>query len=192
VQCRCCLCVDQIPSDFIKNILICFPKKNEGLMGTTRGWVVNDRNFIFGWTNPWSSRLLSIWIYLPITLEQVCISVTVNASWQDFFLARYYYQLSFTWEIIKPGSFHVHSTAFSPNKGFGYPIGVSNILSASCLLGPNTKNVILFHRFEQLKLHSLLRWIQMRQANRHYLKATKHLSCEYAEGDLVLTGWVII
>lgn len=32
----------------------------------------------------------------------------------------------------------------------------------------------------------------MHQANRHYLKATKRLSCEYAEGDLVLTGWVII
>ncbi len=34
-----------------KNILICVPKMNEGL-GTTWGWVINDRIFIFGWTIP--------------------------------------------------------------------------------------------------------------------------------------------
>jgi len=52
VQCRCCLCVDQIPSDFIKNILICVLKMNEGLMGVERHGVINERIFIFVWTNP--------------------------------------------------------------------------------------------------------------------------------------------
>ncbi len=41
-------------SDFIKNILICALKMNEGLTGlkTTRGWVINDSILIFGWTIP--------------------------------------------------------------------------------------------------------------------------------------------
>ncbi len=33
-----------------KNILICVPKTTG--FGTTRGWVINDRIFIFGWTIP--------------------------------------------------------------------------------------------------------------------------------------------
>jgi len=36
VQCRCCLCVIQKPSDFIKNILICVLKMNEVLTGVER------------------------------------------------------------------------------------------------------------------------------------------------------------
>ncbi len=41
-------------SEFIKNILICVPKMNEGLTGLERhkGWVINDRIFIFGLTIP--------------------------------------------------------------------------------------------------------------------------------------------
>ncbi len=33
-----------------KKYLICVSKMNEGLFGTTWGWVINDRIFIFGWT----------------------------------------------------------------------------------------------------------------------------------------------
>ncbi len=41
-------------SEFIKNILTCVPKMHVGLtgFGTTWGWVINDRIFIFGWTIP--------------------------------------------------------------------------------------------------------------------------------------------
>ncbi len=40
-------------SDFIKNILICVPKMNEGLTGLERHeWVINDRIFIFESTIP--------------------------------------------------------------------------------------------------------------------------------------------
>ncbi len=53
LQFCCCLCRVRKLSDFIKNILIYVPKMNEGLMGwNNMRRVINDRIFIFGWTNP--------------------------------------------------------------------------------------------------------------------------------------------
>ncbi len=57
-QLRCCLCRVRELSDLIKNILICVLKMNRGLgFGTTRGWVIIDRIFILGWTNPLTTFL---------------------------------------------------------------------------------------------------------------------------------------
>jgi len=41
-------------SDLIRNILICVPKTNESLKGLEQheDWVISDRVFILGWTNP--------------------------------------------------------------------------------------------------------------------------------------------
>ncbi len=52
-QLHCCLWRVRELSDVIKNIFICVSKTNESLtgFGTTWGWVINDRIFIFGWTN---------------------------------------------------------------------------------------------------------------------------------------------
>ncbi len=48
-------------SDFIKNILICVPKMNKGLyrFETTRGWAINDRILLFGWTIPLTQETCS-------------------------------------------------------------------------------------------------------------------------------------
>ncbi len=53
-QLCCCLFRKRKHLDFIKNILICVLKMNEGLygFGTRWRWVINDRVFIFGWTIP--------------------------------------------------------------------------------------------------------------------------------------------
>ncbi len=61
-QLRCCLRRVREFSDFIRNILMCFPKMNEGLYGfgtTAWGQVFNDRIFILGWTIPLRSDYFS-------------------------------------------------------------------------------------------------------------------------------------
>ncbi len=50
-------------SDFIKHILICVLK----MFGTSWGWVINDRIFVFGWTIP-LINLLTKYTYLGLAV----------------------------------------------------------------------------------------------------------------------------
>ncbi len=58
---RCCLCRVREISDFIKKCLnLCSEDERRSYgFGTTWGWVINDRIFIFGWTTPLSVCIFS-------------------------------------------------------------------------------------------------------------------------------------
>ncbi len=91
-QLHCCLCRVRKLSDFIKNILICALKMNEGIwryyrFETTQGWVIIGRIFIFGWTIPFSLK------YCKCILIQECLDV-------------YFLRLENAFVIMVSGSFN--------------------------------------------------------------------------------------
>ncbi len=55
----------------IKNILICVPKMKSYRFGTTRGWVINDRIVIFGWTILLSFKMHKTWTIKIIIMNQM-------------------------------------------------------------------------------------------------------------------------